>query len=80
MDKLDKYLRESKEQDFVKSLDKNEIKHVRETFKEAYDYLDDLSFSMEAWNEDSKGLFGKDMKLALQAFNAIKKMTLGKYI
>lgn len=79
MDKLDKYLKESKEKDYLKSIDQGEVNYLEDHFDKAYEHLELVVDTIEAFNDDS-GLFKKDLSLVQSAWANMRKVKIRKYL
>jgi hypothetical protein len=79
MKKEDKYLSESKESDALKSMNNIKANTLRTAYYGVGDHIEKLAIMLNELCGDT-GLFCKDLKLAVQARDAFKKITLGKYI
>jgi hypothetical protein len=75
----DKYLSESKESDALKSMNNIKANTLRTAYYGVGDHIEKLAIMLNELCGDT-GLFCKDLKLAVQARDAFKKITLGKYI
>jgi hypothetical protein len=79
MDKVDKYLKESKEKDALKSWNSDDFTALRDSYYGVMENIETLASQLNALNGDT-GLFGKDLNLAVKGRDAFRKLTLGKYV
>jgi len=80
MDKLDKYLNESKESEYLKSIDLGEVNYFQDEFDSAYEHIEKVVDTLEAFNDDSGGLFKKDLGLVQTAWANFRKVKIRKHI
>ena len=79
MDKVNKYLTESKENDALKSWGNDDFNALRNSYYGVMENIETLASQLNALNGDT-GLFGKDLNLAVKARDLYRKLTLGKYV
>lgn len=84
MDKLDKYLNEaiSKEKININQwaiVNKKEANELRNAYYGVADHIEKLANAANILTGDT-GMFGNDLKNAVKARDAFRKITLGKYI
>lgn len=79
MDKIDKYLKESKETDAIRNWDQADANALRESYYGVGDHIEELANQLNSLTGDT-GLFGKDLGLAVKARDAFRKISLGKYV
>jgi hypothetical protein len=79
MDKINKYLNESKEKDAIRGMDNDDAINLKDSYYSVADEIENLANNLNVLVGET-GLFVKDLKLAVQARDAFRKMTLGKYI
>jgi len=82
MNKIDKYLNESKETDYLKSIDLGEVNYFQDNFDKAYENLQLVVDFIEAINDDpnSNKLFKKDLSLVQSAWASMRKVKIRKII
>ena len=79
MDKVNKYLNESKEKDALKSIGNRHSLKLKDAYYGVGDHIENLAIMLNNLTGET-GEFGKDLKLAVQARDAFRKITLGKYL
>lgn len=79
MDKIDKYLNESKEWDALKNWNQKDANDLKNAYYGVADNIETLASQLNALNGDT-GFFGKDLGLAVKARDAFRKLILGKHI
>jgi len=79
MDKINKYLTESKERDAIQSLDRGDMSDLRDSYYGVGDHIERLAMALNVLVGET-GEFGKDLKLAVQARDAYRKINLGRYV
>jgi len=82
--KLEKYLNldESigmKEKDVLSSMGTIEANTLKTAYYGVGDHIEKLAIMLNGLTGDT-GLFGKDLKFAVQARDAFRKISLGKYL
>ncbi len=83
MDKIDKYLNErnimTTEKEVLSQMGTIEANTLKTAYYGVGDHIEKLAIMLNGLTGDS-GLFGKDLKNAVKARDAFRKITLGKYI
>jgi hypothetical protein len=79
MTTIDKYLKESKEKEAIKSLSPSYGAELKAAYYGVADHIEKLAIQLNNLTGET-GLFGKDLGLAVKARDAFNKITLGKYI
>ena len=79
METVDKYLNEGKETEYLKSIDLGEVNYFEDHWNSAYENLEKVVDTLEAFNDDSGGLFKKDLSLVQSAWANMRKVKVGKY-
>lgn len=76
---IDKYLKESKENDAIRNWDNDDTNALRDAYYGVMENIETLASQLNALTGDT-GEFSKDLKLAVKARDAFRKISLGKYL
>lgn len=82
MTTVDKYLKEANEKMTIKqwaAINPEDANKLRDAYYGVVDHIEKLANATNVLTGDT-GEFGKDLKLAVQARDAFRKITLGKYL
>lgn len=79
MDKLDKYLTESKEKDVLSNMNNIKANTLRTAYYGVGDHIEKLAIMLNELCGDT-GVFCNDLKNAVKARDAFRKLTIGKYV
>lgn len=83
MNTVDKYLNESNimttEKEALSSMGTIEANTLKNAYYGVGDHIEKLAIMLNGLTGDT-GLFGKDLKNAVKARDAFRKITLGKYL